>query len=264
MLCVSVSVQWREKIKAVACTDDVVILLSNIGQVIYVDLNLPPLKPRLLRALCSFTVSQVSCGCKHSLALTQDGQVFSWGMGSRGQLGLGKRRLEACSPEPLQSLSDLPLVQVCAGGEHSLGLTVSGAVFSWGSNSCGQLGLGDTTDRHSPTLLHHLDMKKSCHISCGEAHTAVLSKDRAVFTFGAGLQGQLGHNSFRDELRPRLVAELWGSKVTQVACGRQHTVVLTEAQKMYSFGSGAQGQLGRGQDSLAVPLPVQFPHGKFS
>lgn len=41
-----------------------------------------------------------------------------------------------------------------------------------------------------------------------------------MFTFGSGRHGQLGHNSLRNELRPRLVAELWGAKVTQIACGR--------------------------------------------
>jgi len=41
-----------------------------------------------------------------------------------------------------------------------------------------------------------------------------------VFTFGSGGFGQLGHNSYKDEHHPRVVAELWGSKVSQVTCGR--------------------------------------------
>lgn len=45
----------------------------------------------------------------------------------------------------------------------------------------------------------------------------------AVFTFGSGQHGQLGHNSLRNELRPRLVAELWGAKVTKITCGRYDT-----------------------------------------
>uniref|UniRef100_A0A8P4KE64 Uncharacterized protein n=1 Tax=Dicentrarchus labrax TaxID=13489 RepID=A0A8P4KE64_DICLA len=170
-----------------------------------------------------------------------DGQVYTWGQDSRGQLGLGKRKAGANSPQHLRSLSAIPLVQIAAGGEQSFALSVSGGVFGWGRNDCGQLGLGDTTgkisiyvtckpvilcpiDRHTPTSVHSLIMKKTVHVSCGKDHTAILTKDGAVFTFGSGKCGQLGHNSFRDELRPRLVAELWGAKVTKIACGRYRLI----------------------------------------
>ena len=74
-----------------------------------------------------------------------DGQVYTWGQDFRGQLGLGRRKLGANSPQHLRSLSSIPLVQIAAGGEQSFALSVSGGVFSWGRNDCGQLGLGDTT-----------------------------------------------------------------------------------------------------------------------
>uniref|UniRef100_A0A3Q4GW40 Uncharacterized protein n=1 Tax=Neolamprologus brichardi TaxID=32507 RepID=A0A3Q4GW40_NEOBR len=87
----------------------------------------------------------------------------------------------------------------------------------------------------------------------------------AVFTFGSGQHGQLGHNSLRNELRPRLVAELWGAKVTKIACGRNHTLVLTESKKVYSFGCEDQGQLGHREESNpSVPLPVRLPQGNYT
>ncbi|KAL3066453.1 hypothetical protein OYC64_016412 [Pagothenia borchgrevinki] len=248
-------VKFKDKIKTVSCGDDTVTLLSKRGQVLCVDSKLVP---RPMQMLCA--VSQVACGSHHSVALTKDGQVYTWGQGSRGQLGLGERQPSTKSPQHLNSLSAVPLVQVAAGGGQSFALSVSGAVFSWGSNHCGQLGLGDTTDRHTPTPVHCLNLKKTTHISCGKAHTATLTKDGGVFTFGSGEYGQLGHNSFRDELRPRLVAELWGAKVTKIACGRHHTLVLTDSKRVYSFGCGEQGQLGHGEERHpSVPLPVQLP-----
>uniref|UniRef100_A0A672YRH4 Probable E3 ubiquitin-protein ligase HERC3 n=1 Tax=Sphaeramia orbicularis TaxID=375764 RepID=A0A672YRH4_9TELE len=220
---------------------------------------------RPITAFSRTPVSQVACGSQHSVALTKDGQVYTWGVDSRGQLGLGKKTPVVHSPEQVRGLCSVPVVEITAGGEQSFGLSVSGSVFSWGRNHRGQLGLGDTEDRHTPTHVHSLDMKKTVHVSCGEDHTAVLTKDGAVFTFGSGQHGQLGHNSFRDELRPRLVAEFWGSKVTQVACGRHHTLALTESKKIYSFGCGEQGQLGRGKKNhRAVPLPVQLPPGNYT
>ncbi|XP_071362163.1 probable E3 ubiquitin-protein ligase HERC3 [Trachinotus anak] len=253
-------VECKEKIQAVSCGDDVVTLLSDGGRVFCVDTTHTPFTPRPLEALCNIPVSQVACGSQHSVALTKDGQVYSWGQDSRGQLGLGKRKPSANSPQHLRSLSEIPVVQIAAGGEQSFALSVSGGVIGWGRNDCGQLGLGDTTDRHTPTPVQCLNRKKTIHISCGKDHTAILTKDGAVFTFGSGQYGQLGHNSFRDELRPRLVAELLGAKVTKIACGRNHTLVLTDSKKVYSFGCREQGQLGHGDESHpSVPLPVQLP-----
>ncbi|XP_062276633.1 probable E3 ubiquitin-protein ligase HERC4 [Scomber scombrus] len=253
-------VKYKEKIQAVSCGDDVVTLLSETGRVLCVDSAHPPFTPRPLEVLCNIPVSQVACGSQHSVALTKDGQVYTWGQDFRGQLGLGRRKLGGDSPQHLRSLSSIPLVQIAAGGEQSFALSVSGGVFSWGRNDCGQLGLGDTTDRHTPNPVHSLDMKKTIHISCGKDHTAILTKDGVVFTFGSGQYGQLGHNSFSDELRPRIVAELWGAKVIKIACGRHHTLVMTDSKRVYSFGCGEQGQLGHGEESHpSVPLPVQLP-----
>ncbi|XP_038561956.1 probable E3 ubiquitin-protein ligase HERC3 [Micropterus salmoides] len=251
-------VNFKEKIQAVSCGDDTVTLLSERGSVLCVDAAHTYI-PRPLEALSNIPVSQVACGGQHAVALTKDGHVYTWGQDSRGQLGLRERNLGPNSPQHLRSLSAIPLVQIAAGGEQSFALSVSGGVFGWGRNDCGQLGLGDTADRHTPTPVHCLNMKKTVQISCGKDHTAALTKDGAVFTFGSGTYGQLGHNSFSNELRPRLVAELWGAKVTKIACGRHHTLVLTNSKRVYSFGCGEQGQLGHGQESHpSVPLPVQL------
>ncbi|KAL2098053.1 hypothetical protein ACEWY4_007260 [Coilia grayii] len=206
-------------------------------------------------------VVQVTCGDHHSLALTKDGQLFTWGQNSNGQLGLGKGEPSTLSPQPLKSLAGIPLSQISAGGDHSFALSLSGAVFGWGKNTAGQLGLGSKNDIPVPVQVTSLNFKKTVHISCGGEHTAVLTKDGLVFTCGSGHYGQLGHNSLRDELRPRLVAELWGSKVSQVACGRYHTLAFAESQNtIYAFGCGEHGQLGNGQThNQAVPLPVSLP-----
>ncbi|XP_038854961.1 probable E3 ubiquitin-protein ligase HERC3 [Salvelinus namaycush] len=252
------SVTCKETIRALSCGDSHAVLLSEEGRVLCLD------KANILRPLdnlCNRQVTQVACGDQHSISLTQDGQVFTWGQNTSGQLGLGWGELSAMSPKPLKSLSGIPLVQITAGGDHSFALSLSGAVFGWGKNTAGQLGLGDTTNRHAPAPVDCLNLKKTVWISCGGEHTAVLTKGGVVFTFGSGRYGQLGHNSLRDELQPRVVGQLWGSKVTQIACGRHHTLAFVgPSNKIYSFGHGEQGQLGNGvKIDQSVPLPVQLP-----
>ncbi|KAL6079784.1 hypothetical protein STEG23_023425 [Scotinomys teguina] len=182
--------------------------------------------PRLIQKLNQQTILQVSCGNWHCLALAADGQFFTWGKNSHGQLGLGKEFPSQTSPQRVRSLEGIPLAQVAAGGAHSFALSLSGAVFGWGRNNAGQLGLSDEKDRESPCHVKLLRTQKVVYISCGEEHTAVLTKSGGVFTFGAGSCGQLGHNSMNDEVNPRRVLELMGSEVTQIACGRESQTVV--------------------------------------
>lgn len=215
--------------------------------------------PRLIQKLNQQTILQVSCGNWHCLALAADGQFFTWGKNSHGQLGLGKEFPSQTSPQRVRSLEGIPLAQVAAGGAHSFALSLSGAVFGWGMNNAGQLGLSDEKDRESPCHVKLLRTQKVVYISCGEEHTAVLTKSGGVFTFGAGSCGQLGHDSVNDEVNPRRVLELMGSEVTQIACGRQHTLALVPSSGLiYAFGCGAKGQLGTGHTcNVKCPSPVK-------
>ncbi|XP_051735246.1 E3 ISG15--protein ligase HERC5-like isoform X2 [Ctenopharyngodon idella] len=247
----------NDKIRSIVCGGAGAVLLANGGRVLIMDKSTVC---RPLKGLGNRQVIQIACGDQHSMALTKDGQLFVWGENSHGQLGLKKEHPGSPSAQQVKSLCGIPLAQISAGGDHSFVLSLSGVVFGWGKNSAGQLGLGDTTDRHVPVVVNSLNRKKTVSISCGGEHTATLSKGGTVFTFGSGGFGQLGHNSFKDEHHPRVVAELWGSKVSQVTCGRHHTLVSVSSSKLiYSFGCGMQGQLGNGEMiKQSVPLPVDL------
>ncbi|NXV13902.1 HERC5 ligase, partial [Cepphus grylle] len=192
-------------------------------------------------------------------SVREGGELFAWGQNAHGQLGVGSQTTTILQPQLVKRLKGIPLAQIAAGGAHSAAVSLSGAVYSWGKNDFGQLGLGDTEDRGCPSYIGALEHWKTVFISCGADHTAVLSKEGLVCTFGAGGAGQLGHNSTRNELTPRLVAELWGARVSQVACGRWHTLVYVPSlDKVYSFGSDEKGQLGD-QPNQLIPLPINSP-----
>uniref|UniRef100_A0A2K6TEZ3 HECT and RLD domain containing E3 ubiquitin protein ligase 4 n=1 Tax=Saimiri boliviensis boliviensis TaxID=39432 RepID=A0A2K6TEZ3_SAIBB len=206
--------------------------------------------PRNIKSLSDIQIVQVACGYYHSLALSKASEVFCWGQNKYGQLGLGTDCKKQTSPQLIKSLLGIPFMQVAAGGAHSFVLTLSGAIFGWGRNKFGQLGLNDENDRYVPNLLKSLRSQKIVYICCGEDHTAALTKEGGVFTFGAGGYGQLGHNSTSHEINPRKVFELMGSIVTQIACGRQHTSAFVPSSgRIYSFGLGGNGQLGTGSTS---------------
>ncbi|NXO56996.1 HERC5 ligase, partial [Aramus guarauna] len=192
-------------------------------------------------------------------SVCEGGQLFTWGQNTHGQLGVGSQTALIPQPQLVERLKGLSLAHIAAGGAHSAVVSLSGAVYSWGKNDFGQLGLGDTEDRDRPSYVGALEHWKAVFISCGADHTAVLSKEGLVCTFGAGGAGQLGHNSTRNELTPRVVAELWGARVSQIACGRQHTLVYVPSlDKAYLFGE--EGQLGdKRKPNQLVPLPLDSP-----
>ncbi|NXT04954.1 HERC5 ligase, partial [Prunella fulvescens] len=199
-------------------------------------------------------------------SVCEGGELFTWGQNTHGQLGVGSQTTLTPKPQLVERLKGIPLAQIAAGGAHSTAVSLSGAVFSWGKNSFGQLGLGDTQDRDCPTYVGALEHWKTVFISCGADHTAGLSKEGLVCTFGAGGSGQLGHNSTRNELLPRVVAELWGARVSHIACGRwdvpvQYTLVYVRSlDKFYFFGSDDEGQLeDERKPNQLIPLPINSP-----
>ncbi|XP_067105977.1 probable E3 ubiquitin-protein ligase HERC3 isoform X1 [Osmerus mordax] len=259
-----------QKVVRVACGRAHSVALSEQGQVFVWgageggQLGLGPPEeavrvPRLLKKLGEHHISQVICGNQHCIALSTDCQLFTWGENGRGQLGLGRGAPSSLTPQPLTSLCGIPLAQISAGGQHSLALSLSGAVFGWGNNQAGQLGLNDQQDRAVPCHVKFLRSQKVVYISCGEDHTAALTKDGGIFTFGDGSSGQLGHDSTHSEPLPRRVLELMGSEVSQISCGRHHTLAFVPSSGVvYAFGCNSQGQLGTGtRDTARIPLPVK-------
>lgn len=213
--------------------------------------------PRMVKRLAVFTVIQISCGAHHSLALTNVGELYSWGYNNYGQLGIGNNNNQN-APCLVVSLLGVPINYIAAGGNHNCILTKSGGLFSWGRNTFGQLGLNDDQDRFFPVNQKSLRSHYIKYISCGEDHTACLTKEGGVFTFGAGMFGQLGHGSKSNEILPRKVLELMGSVVTQISCGRCHTLTyVPRGNRIYVFGLNGSGQLGLGNlENRTVPLVI--------
>ncbi|XP_070614117.1 E3 ISG15--protein ligase HERC5-like [Erythrolamprus reginae] len=254
------SISVKDKIHSLDCEASRLLILWSNGKVSKCNITTETPKVRPLNELGNKHIVQIACGDHHSMALSKGGELFAWGENEHGQLGMGKAVSHIKKPQLVRALQGIPLINIAAGSAHSMAVSKFGTVYSWGKNMFGQLGLGDTEDRYIPENVKALERKRTVFVSCGGEHTAVLSKDGLVCTFGSGRYGQLGHNSTCDELFPRLVAELFGAQVNQVACGRWHTLVYVPALgEVHSFGYGAEGQLGEGRKSdNLVPLPLNL------
>ncbi|XP_069834360.1 probable E3 ubiquitin-protein ligase HERC6 isoform X2 [Dendropsophus ebraccatus] len=211
--------------------------------------------PRKIAGLSGLRIIQISCGHFHTVALSADSNVFSWGKNDVGQLGLGKQIPNQASPQLVKSLKGVPLVQVSAGGSQSFALSMLGKVFGWGKNNAGQLGIQSVPLKgvYRPYAVSSLRDNGVIYISCGDEHTAVLSKEGTVYIFGDGTQGQLGKSSVAHTSVPQKIEEYEG-QVSQIACGSYHTLLyLFTSNQIVSLGYGLQRKLD--EQPSEVPLP---------
>jgi hypothetical protein len=116
---------------------------------------------------------RVACGDAHSLALTQDGQVYAWGLGAGGRLGLGHFKTVG-APCKVDALAGVHVTLVVAGYYHSMCLAESGEAFAWGSGDAGQLGSGVAASSCVPTPVKAPTVG-SCWrlLAAGEYHSMV-------------------------------------------------------------------------------------------
>lgn len=130
-----------------------------------------------LTSLENYIITCISCGTAHSLALTNWGQVFSWGSNAVGQLGHDAENGRQPTPRMIKAIGAKHVVQIASGQYHCLALTNNGELYAWGSNSYGQLGIGTTSEKvPMPTLIQSLAGVPIAFIACGGNHSFAVSK----------------------------------------------------------------------------------------
>lgn len=204
-------------------------------------------------------VVYVDCGDFHSVALTADGRLYSWGGGgsffNRGQCGHGHTN-DLETPEPLEFFKGTAVKQVSCGGYHTLALTDRQEVYAWGSGLYGECGFGEFLNTATPKLVLTPWIKKAsedrygqiCAVSGGGHHSLLLTNQGFVLSFGFGSHGQLGLRNTANQGEPVVVKDLRRKPVKQIAAGWNHSLVLTQAGDVFACGYGYFGQLGLGDE----------------
>lgn len=156
--------------------------------------------PNRVQALARVFVTDVSCGYKHSMALTSDGHVYTWGKGKHGRLGhddaANKFTPARISPD---AFGGARIAGIAAGGHHSAAVTASGAVYTWGLNDNAQLGDSESSvpgaqrqNAYRPQLVTDLSNLNVRLIAAGTAHTLALTYEGEVWAWGLSTCGRLG------------------------------------------------------------------------
>jgi alpha-tubulin suppressor-like RCC1 family protein/subtilisin family serine protease len=180
----------------------------------------------------------VAGGTSHSVGVSDNGSVWTWGGNVSGQLG-NNSTINSLVPIQVVGLNDI--VQVAAGANHTLALSQNGDVWTWGSNSGGQLGDGSLVNKRVPVFV----IGNMEQVAGGYSHTAALKADGTVWTWGDNAYGQLGIGTTN---RSTVAVQVTGlaSNVTAVAARGYHTVALKANGTVWTWGHNAYGQLGIG------------------
>nr|XP_040145087.1 protein RCC2 [Ictidomys tridecemlineatus] len=93
--------------------------------------------------------------------------------------------------------------------------------------------------------------------SCA-AHSLLITTEGKLWSWGRNEKGQLGHGDTKRVEAPRLIESLSHEAIVLAACGRNHTLALTETGSVFAFGENKMGQLGLGNQTDAVPSPAQI------
>jgi alpha-tubulin suppressor-like RCC1 family protein len=203
-------------------------------------------------------VIAVTAGTHHTIALKNDGTVWGWGHNAVGQLGDGnkitQKPFSTMIPVQTQNLKDIIAVEAGAK-DYTLALKKDGTVWTWGSNTYGNIGDGTTTDRLIPTKLTGFDNVMA--IGTGTWHSMLVNTDGTVWAWGMNYYGCLGDgttvNRSNTPVQVMYVPDLNKPEeripftgVKTVDGGLSHSVALKNDGTVWTWGYNAHGQLGNG------------------
>ncbi|KAL2335285.1 hypothetical protein Fmac_016498 [Flemingia macrophylla] len=220
---------------------------DDTGRLLRRDIVIPQ------RCAPKLVVRQVAAGGTHSVVLTREGHVWTWGQpwppGDIKQISV---------PVRVQGLENVRLIAV--GAFHNLALQEDGTLWAWGNNEYGQLGTGDTQPRSQPIPVQGLSDLTLVDIAAGGWHSTALTDEGEVYGWGRGEHGRLGFGDSdkSSKMVPQKVQLLAGEDIVQVSCGGTHSVALTRDGRMFSFGRGDHGRLGYGR-KVTTGQPMEVP-----
>jgi alpha-tubulin suppressor-like RCC1 family protein len=188
--------------------------------------------------------------------------LWTWGNNGAGQLGINATTDR--STPVTTFLGENNWKSITGGYYHTVALKTDGTLWTWGSNTAGQLGINATTNRSTPvtTILGGTNWKS---VSAGNSHTAAIKTDGTLWVWGLNGKGYLGINNTNNRSTP-VTTILGGTNWKSVSAGSNHTSAIKTDGTLWVWGASgiipipfnvivANGQLGT-NDNINKSIPV--------
>ena len=185
-------------------------------------------------------VDKIVMGQFHALFLSRQGTVYSWGDNTYGEIGFGVDFKWKTNPEAIPYFNGKVCVDVDAGGRHSLVLSDSGVLHSFGDNSEGQCGI-ELNRAYDPVVIETKgmlgdDRVQPIRIFAGDAHSALVTNEGDLFAWGDNSEERLGIHTTSSIFRPTLVEDVMGRNLCAVGLGGFFSIFVT-GPKDHAIGS---------------------------
>ncbi len=199
-----------------------------------------------------------------SYGVDASGNLYAWGRNNYGQLGIGNTT-DQYTPVVVTLPSGVTSWTAVAGGfYHSLAIGSDGNLYAWGFNGYGQLGIGNTTDQHTPVKVTLPSGVTSwTAVASGFYHSLAIGSDGNLYAWGWNGYGQLGIGNTTDQYTPVVVTKPSGvTSWTAVVVGYAHSLAIGSDGNLYAWGYNGYGQLGNGNTTnQSTPVVVTLPSG---
>ena len=205
-----------------------------------------------LDPILSFVQTKMACACgyDHTITLSNDGTVYSFGRNFNGELGLGHYN-PVSLPTPIPTLPKIN--QISCGVFFTVCVDYEGFIWSFGSNTFGQLGTGNKTEFNVPQKLE--DIPPVLSVSCGNEHTLIITNDSNLWSCGRNLEGQLCHGDTKDRSKPQQTSF---SNISKISTGYTHSLFQNNKGEIFACGKNEDG-LGQFNYAFAPSLIHNTP-----
>ena len=235
------------------------------GNNAYVDVLAPEGIPQLTALHAQRGIYRVYAGIEHTIAITADGHVYTWGRGDSGQLGNGGTAnvsVPTLNTQLTAIRNNHGIAQFHMGQWHQLIVTGDNAVYAWGLNESGQIGNNSTANVLAPTeipALTDLIRNRGAQLHVATFHGLAITSDGYVYGWGDGRY--LGRNDAADVLEPTeipVLTNLVQNRGAKIVVRERHNFAFTADGHVYGWGSSARGYLGNNSTALQLaPVEIQ-------
>lgn len=187
--------------------------------------------------------AKVYAGGSHVVAIGNDGNLYTWGLNTNGQLGNGTTT-QSTSPIEITVPGVTSWKAVAAGDAMSFAIGSNDSLYSWGYNNFGQLGDGTTTQRTSPVTVQLPNGVLAKVVSAAGNSALAVGTDGNLYAWGRNINGQLGQGNTTDQKLPVIFPLPAGVAPVKPISGQYFNAVLASDGNIYASGSNGNGQLG--------------------
>ncbi|TGZ51677.1 RCC1 and BTB domain-containing protein 1-like [Temnothorax longispinosus] len=214
--------------------------------------------PTLGNGLNMKRIVDIACGSHHSVALTEDGEVYAWGQNNCGQVGSSISTNQGAPRQVNSNLAGKKVVYISCGQTSTMAVIENGEVYGWGYNGVGQLGIGNYVNQMTPSRVGSLIGTVIVKVACGYAHTLALTDEGKLYVWGGNSYGQLGIGNKTNACNPvmlvghhQITHEM--GRVSDIAALHYNhiSIAVAEGGRVYMWGHC------RGQ-SITTPTATPF------